>query len=123
MGKIKIDRKPELVNNEVIIKSNVLEHFELAEYEQLYTEKAKNTNALDFAIRNAKQRLEKLGESEKRAEDLKPDKKVLLEMSRLALELQELDTLKEKLKEMEIRYDRYKIELESLKPVYNKIKK
>ena len=58
MARIKVTRKAKLDGNKAVIVSDVVERMGFKEYEKLYIKKSKTKHALDFAIRDAKGRLE-----------------------------------------------------------------
>ena len=121
--RVKLKRKATLKDGEAIIESEVKEYLDKTEYEKLYAKKSSDMRSLDFAIRDAKQRLEVLEKAEKRIAELPPKEKELFEMVQMALQIKELEELREKLQEMEVTYVRFKDEVDSLTPVYKKLVK
>ena len=117
MADVNLKRNARLEGDHAIIESEVVEQLDKDEYMALFIKKSKDAMSLDYAIKDAKHRLEQL-------KDIKDDPEIqkLKEMLINAEKLRERDELKEKLKEMEKTLARFKIEVEAMKPVYNQLK-
>lgn len=121
--KIKLKRKARLEGDQAIIESEITEYLDKTGYERLFTKKNSDLQALDFAMRDAKNRLEQLAITEKEVAQLKGQQKEIYEMVSLALNIKESDELKKKLQEMEVVFIRLKDEVKSLREVYAKLVK
>jgi len=120
-AKIKLKRTARIEGDEAVIESHVLEHMDYEEYEKIYTKKNNDMHALDFAIKDAKKKLEMLAISEKT--ELNAKQKEILKMVLIALNITEAQELREKIKEMEVTYARLKEEVDSLTAVHKHISK
>ena len=120
-AKIKLKRTARLEGGEAIIESQVIENMDYEEYEKVYTKKSSDVHNLDFAIKDAKKKLELLAISEKT--ELNAKQKEMLKIVQIALNITEAQELREKLKEMEVTRARLKEEVDSLDAVHKQILK
>jgi len=121
--KIKMKREVSLDGELAVIDSTVKETLDQEEYERLFTKKVQDMQAMDYAMRDAKQRLEILTKAEKEVSELNADEKQVYRMMDLVLKIKELKELRDKLKEIEITFVRLQEEVKALKPTYDKFRK
>ena len=117
MAKIKLQRKPRLEINEVIIESQVQENMSKDEYMALFNKKSSDAASLSFAIEDAKARLRQMGNLEST-----PELEELAKKLKLAAKINERGELMDKLQEMETTYSRLREEVKALEGLHTQLK-